>query len=163
MTADPDSVTVQLDWGNAFNSLSRQKMLDAAVLRCAALLPLAAWTYQAHTRLRVRGRPDAPILSMRGVRQGEPLGQLSLALTMPGALEELQQLALLARPRGPCGRYLPAGLHCWATAAFPILFDLAEHLGLEVLLGKCAAHSVDAAAGEWLQQSWASGLPLAAS
>jgi hypothetical protein len=34
---------------------------------------------------------------MRGVRQGEPLRQLSLALTMPGELEELQQLVVLVR------------------------------------------------------------------
>jgi hypothetical protein len=41
MQAEPNSVTIQLDWKNAFNTLSRQNMLGAVAARCPALLPLA--------------------------------------------------------------------------------------------------------------------------
>lgn len=61
---------------NAFNALSRQTMLDAVAQRCPAFLPTQVWAYQAHSRVHVRGRSDATILSMCGIRQGDLLGPL---------------------------------------------------------------------------------------
>jgi hypothetical protein len=148
MTAEPSLVMAHLDWRYALNSLSRQKMMNAVAQRCKEILPLAVWAYQAHSRLHVRGRPGAAILSMHGVRQGDPLGPLFFALTMQGPLEKLQQLALPARPVAYADDTFLQGSAAGITAAFPILCDLAEPLGLEVVLAKCAAHSVDAAAGE---------------
>jgi hypothetical protein len=76
---------------------------------------------------------------MRGVQKGDPLGPLFFGLTMQGPLEELQQLALPARPMAYTDDTSLQGSAARVTAAFPILCDLAEPLGLEVVLGKCAA------------------------
>jgi hypothetical protein len=148
MTAEPGLVTVQLDWRNAFNSLSWQNLLDAVAQRCPALLLLAAWAYQAHSRLYVRCRPDATILSMRGVQQGDLLGQLFFALTMQGPLGKLRQLTFPARPIAYADDTILQGSAARATSTSLILDDLSEPLGLEVVLAKCAAHSVDAAVGK---------------
>jgi hypothetical protein len=144
---------VQLDRRNAFNSLSRQKMLYEVAQRCPALLPLAAWACQLHSRLPLRGRPDATILSTRGPRQEDPLGPLFFALAMQGPLEELQQLALPVRPVAYAEGAFLQGSTAWVTAAIPILCDLAEPWDLGVVLGKCAAHSV---AAELASCPWAS-------
>jgi hypothetical protein len=122
-------------------------MLDVVAQRCPALRPLSVWAAQAHSRLHVHGRPDATILFMHGVRQGDPLGPLFLALTMQGPLEDLQQLGLPARPVAYADNSFLQGSDAVVTAAFPILCDVAEPLGLKVALGKCSAHAVDDAAG----------------
>jgi hypothetical protein len=54
---DPSRVTVQLDWRNAFNTVSRDAMLKAVAQRAPALLPFAAWMYKQPGRLWVAGRP----------------------------------------------------------------------------------------------------------
>jgi hypothetical protein len=71
IAAEPDCVTVQLDLRNAFNTLSRQWMLEAVAQRCPSLLPFATWLYATPTPLRLRGSA-ATIASTRGVRQGDP-------------------------------------------------------------------------------------------
>jgi hypothetical protein len=79
---------------------------------------------------------------------GGPAGAALFILTMQGLLEELQKLALLARPVACAYKTSLQGYVAGVTAAFPILCDLATPLGLEVVLSKCAALSVDAAARE---------------
>jgi hypothetical protein len=73
----PGDVTLQLDFRNAFNSVSRTALLQAVASRAPRLLPFAAWTYRSHGPLVVRGAPaDAPPLtSQSGVRQGDPCGR----------------------------------------------------------------------------------------
>jgi hypothetical protein len=76
MAAAPASVTVQVDWQNAFNTLRRDKMLAAVQQRCPALLPLATWAYGRHSHLIIQQSPGAMVSSQSGVRQGDPLGPL---------------------------------------------------------------------------------------
>jgi hypothetical protein len=93
---EPDCVTVQLDLRNAFNTLSRQQMLEAVAQRCPSLLPFATLPYANPTPLRLRGSA-ATIASTRGVHQGDPCSPLFFALALQGPLEELRELDL-ARP-----------------------------------------------------------------
>lgn len=86
MTAEEDTVTVQVDMRNAFNSLSRQAMLNAVAQRQPELLPFAWWAYRQPARLYLQGAPDdaPPLLSQRGVRQGDPCGPLFFCLALQG-------------------------------------------------------------------------------
>jgi hypothetical protein len=96
-SADPSCVTVQVDWQNAFNTLRRDRMLDAVAQRCPALLPLAAWAYRRHSHLLVHQSPGTVVSSQSGVRQGDPLGPLLFALTLQGPLEEVAAMGLARR------------------------------------------------------------------
>ncbi|NJL35151.1 MAG: hypothetical protein HC893_16485 [Chloroflexaceae bacterium] len=92
--ARPDDVTLQLDWSNAFNSLSRQSMLNAVALRAPQLLRFAAWMYASPSKLWVAGCGDNEHLlwSRSGVRQGDPCGPLYFALSMQSVLEWVQEM-----------------------------------------------------------------------
>ena len=83
IAADPDCVTLQLDYRNAFNSLSRTHMLEAIKKLQPSMLPFAQWSYCRPSRLHINGAPPVtlPIMSECGVRQGDPCGPLFLALT----------------------------------------------------------------------------------
>jgi hypothetical protein len=60
----PNDVTLQLNFQNASNSVSRQSLLQAVACRALRLLPFAAWTYWVHGLLVVRGSPfEVPPLS----------------------------------------------------------------------------------------------------
>jgi hypothetical protein len=91
IAADPGCVTVQVDWHNAFNILRRDRMLAAVQQHCPALLPMVAWAYGRHSRVLLE-RAEAVVLSQSGVRQGDPLGPLLLALTLQGPLEMVAEL-----------------------------------------------------------------------
>jgi hypothetical protein len=54
MAADLGCVTLQVDWRNAFDTLRRDRMLEAVAQRCPALLPMAVWAYGGHSRLLVQ-------------------------------------------------------------------------------------------------------------
>jgi hypothetical protein len=54
MAANPGSITVQVDWQNAFNTVRCDCMLAAVAQRCPALLPMVAWAYGQHSRLLVQ-------------------------------------------------------------------------------------------------------------
>jgi hypothetical protein len=89
----PGDVTLQLDFQNAFYSVSRTALLQAVASWALRLLPFAAWTYRSHRPLVVRGAPaDAPPLtSQSGMRQGDPCGPLLFALALQGPLERVQE------------------------------------------------------------------------
>ena len=143
ITADPQCVTVQLDWRNAFNSLSREAMLAAIVKRQPTLLPFAAWTYKQSSRLFVDGMPSStpPILSQCGVRQGDPCGVLYFSLTTQDILEKVRIL----HPEAPILSYTDdtflQGSAASVTAAFPTLCNHGAAIGLEARLNKCGVYS----------------------
>ena len=89
-----DAVTLQLDWRNAFNTVSRQAVLDAVAQRAPALYAYTAWAYGAHSHLHLVGAaPGAdPLLSRTGVRQGDPSGPLLFALSLQSCLERVATL-----------------------------------------------------------------------
>jgi hypothetical protein len=145
IAAEPDCVTLQLDVRNAFNTLSRQRMLKAVAQRSPSLLPFATWSYATLKPLRLRGSA-ATIASTRGVRQGDPCGPLFFALALQGPLEELWELDR-ARPLAYADDIFLQGTQGGVEAAFPVVCDVLEPLGLQVTLPKCAAYSAAEANG----------------
>ena len=73
-----------IDFANAFNSISRQSLLDAVAAKAGHLLPYAVAAYGAHSALTFGA---ASITSSTGVQQGDPLGPLFFALTLDAAVE----------------------------------------------------------------------------
>jgi hypothetical protein len=145
MAADPTSVTVQVDWQNAFNSLRRDKMLAAVEQRCPALLPMVAWAYSQHSPLYIHNSPGAEVSSQSGVRQGDPLGPLLFALTLQGPLEEVAALNL-ARPLAYADDTFLQGAPEPTMQALATLVALTAPLGLFAQPSKSAVYSPDAAA-----------------
>jgi hypothetical protein len=88
-SSNPETVTMQVDVQNAFNSLSRQTLLNRVFEQVPALGPWAAYAYGTPSKLYVDGAPaeSAPLLSSQGVRQGDPTGPLLFALAIQPELE----------------------------------------------------------------------------
>lgn len=89
--AHPDYVVLQLDAKNAFNTLSRQDMLEAVLDRAPKLGRYALWMYTTPSPLHLTQAPVGrdTLWSRAGVRQGDPCGPLFFALAMQGALEQV--------------------------------------------------------------------------
>jgi hypothetical protein len=94
MLANAGCVTIQDDLRNTFTTLRRDAVLAAVCERAPTLLPFIQWTYRQHTRLFVCGSPQGsgPLLSQRGVCQGDPCGMLVFCLALQTTLEQNQQL-----------------------------------------------------------------------
>jgi hypothetical protein len=119
----PEDVTLQLDFRNAFASVSRTALLQAVASRAPRLLPFAAWTYWSHGLLVIQGAPAAHC-SQSGVRKGDPFGPLLFALDLQGAPRKgagcvsghsrcgVRGRYALVGPPGSSHRGLPAAGHC---------------------------------------------------
>ena len=143
IAADPDCVTLQLDFRNAFNSLSRDAML-AAVAKCQpALLPFAAWAYRQPSRLIMTRAPEhaAPITSECGVRQGDPCGGLFFSLTTQDQLETIGLTHPDAAPLAYMDDTFLQGSAAAVTAAFSALCRLSAAVGLDVRHDKGGVYS----------------------
>ena len=69
---------VKLDFQNAFNSIHRDKMLEATCDLAPEIFPFV-YSYSSHSHLLW---DDRLILSAEGVQQGDPLGPLLFCLTL---------------------------------------------------------------------------------
>jgi hypothetical protein len=83
-----DDVTLQLDFENAFNTLSREGMLKAIAERAPQMLKYAACMYRQASPLWLAAAPNnlPTIYSKAGVRQSDPWGPLFFAITLQNAL-----------------------------------------------------------------------------
>ena len=143
IAADPDCVTLQLDWRNAFNSISRSAMLEAIAKRQPTMLPFATWAYRQPSRLIVSGAPAGtpPIMSERGVRQGDPCGPLFFALTTQDQLEQVALLHPDVTPLAYADDTFLQGSAASVIEAFPAIRSLGAAVGLDMRLDKCAVYS----------------------
>jgi hypothetical protein len=117
-------------------------MLAAVLARCPALLPLAIWAYKQPSRLLVHQAPGVIIHSQSGLRQGDPLGPLLFALALQGPLEQDAEMDL-ARPLAYAADPFLQSAPEPTIRAFHALVTLAEPLGLQVQLAKCAVYFAD--------------------
>ena len=140
---NPDTVVLQVDWANAFNSISRSEMLQAVSSHAPALLPFVQWVYGSPGQLVVDGAPadTQPLLSQTGVRQGDPLGPLLFALTMQKVLLQVCEAHPDIRAVAYADDTFLVGSADTVTAAFPTMCSEGADLGLAVQLAKCEAYS----------------------
>lgn len=143
-----DMVTVQVDICNAFNSVSRNVVLEQVFDRVPALGPWAAFAYGTPSKLYVDGAPagSAPLLSCDGVRQGDPTGPLLFAL----AIQPILERTAAAHPDCSVVAYADditlQGPQQAVESVFRSLRDELTPLRLRVNPTKCKVYCVDAAA-----------------
>lgn len=141
--ADPDCVTVQLDWTNAFNTVPRDVLLAAIAKRQPSLLPFASWSYGQASRLYVEGAPPdtPPVMSECGVRQGDPLGPLYFALALQDPLERMALVHPASAPLAYADDTFLQSSPAVVIPAFRTLCELGTTIGLIAKLPKCGVYS----------------------
>lgn len=114
------SVLVKVDVRNAFNTLRRDILLKTVKDRCPEVYPLMFQAYGTPSPLYFG---EHPILSARGVQQGDPLGPVAFALSVDA-----------------CARSMTSPLNIWylddATLAGPAEVVAADLQRLDSLLPK---------------------------
>ena len=82
-----ENAMLKLDFSNAFNSLSREKMFQAVRDLAPQLLPLVLSAYSSPSSLFFG---DSIVQSCEGVQQGDPLGPLLFCLSVHSIVPELK-------------------------------------------------------------------------
>ena len=131
----PDSkvVALKLDFKNAFNTVSRQRLLDQCFAHFPTLSRWASFLYSSPSDLHFG---SFPVVSAAGVQQGDPLGPLLFAAALQPLTVELKGLGL-----DLCTFYLDDGFLAGSIPAVAgALTHLQQHaatIGLELNLSKC--------------------------
>jgi hypothetical protein len=132
--AKEDESLILVDFENAYNSLDRQKMLQAISEESPLFLPYANFCYGAPTPLVGR---DFQLLSCEGTQQGDVCGPLFFAVT----LKQLIQSACSDQASAWNRWYLDDGALCGKTVVVEQMFhnilQKAPDYGLKVNLSKC--------------------------
>ena len=136
--ASHDSVVVKVDFQNAFNTVSRDVVLQQARDKFPALARWSTWCYQHATNLQFG---DTVLQSNSGVQQGDPLGPLLFAAALHPLAAALRTTALDFSVF-----YLDDGVLAGpidaVTAALSQLQQAAGRVGLVLNLGKSEAIAV---------------------
>ncbi|CAI7858804.1 unnamed protein product [Closterium sp. NIES-53] len=144
--ARPESLVLQADISNAFNSISRATIADALHEPTPSpLLPLVKLTYGNPSQLLLDSNfNSAPLTSERGERQGDPLGPLLFAAGIHTTLRETAEAhpGMLCLANADDVTFL--GDTARTVAAFTYFTAKLAHLGLEHNPQKCAAWSSSA-------------------
>ena len=138
--AHEKDVTLQLDFKNAFNSLSRQRMLEAVAKRAPQLVKYALWMYQHASHLWLADHPTA-ILSRSGVRQGDPCGPLFFSLTLQDVLEMVQEAHPQVRTLAYLDDTFLQGPVQSVVSAYRDLKRFSAEIDLTLRDDKCGAYS----------------------
>ena len=80
---------MQIDFRNAFNTLSRAQILDAVRKRCPEAVAWMETCYANHSRLYCQGRV---LNSQRGLQQGDPCGPAGFAWGIHHICEGLENM-----------------------------------------------------------------------
>jgi hypothetical protein len=132
--ATNDESLILIDFANAFNTVDRQKMLEAVSKDAPQFLPYANYCYGAPTPLIGQG---FQLSSCEGTQQGDVCGPLFFAVT-------LQQLIRVTCPANPFAWdrfYLDDGTLCGKSSVVEEMFQSiqqrAPDYGLRVNVHKC--------------------------
>ena len=121
----PSHVLLKLDFKNAFNSVRRDKMLEATKRAAPEIFPLVYSTYSTSSSLHFRG---TILHSAEGVQQGDPLGPLLFCLVIhPLVLQLESELRVFYLDDGTLGGPEADVLH-----DFQLINQEAADLGLEL-------------------------------
>lgn len=146
--ANPDSVTLQLDAKNAFNTLSRNAMLKAVATRAPNLLPYAQWMYTPASQLHMAEVPHGsqPLWSQAGVRQGDPCGPLFFSLALQDVLQHVQLMNSDVRIIAYLDDIFIQGSAEGVVLAYNLLQASAAEIGLVMQPKKSTVYSKDVTA-----------------
>jgi len=139
----PEEVTLQLDWKNAFNSISRQAILDTIAASHSHLFPFVKWMYATPSRLWLPGSraSDSPLLSTSGVKQGDPIGPLLFSLTLQPLLQKISAEFPGVRVAAYLDDTFLQGPPALVANAFSRLQSLGAAIHLKVVPDKSAIYS----------------------
>lgn len=87
--AAPQKVLLKLDFKNAFNTVSRQQVLDECSAHFPSIGRWATWLYRAQSHLKFG---TVTLQSAAGVQQGDPLGPLLFATALQTLASELRAM-----------------------------------------------------------------------
>lgn len=146
--ASPNLTTLQVDFKNAFNLVSRSKLLEQVAIHCPEISSYVEWLYSVNAKLFIP-KSDRILLSSTGVQQGDPLGPLLFSLVLNVLItrikEAVPELILNAW-------YLDDGVLIGQTDAIKKAYDLIVQegpaLGLHLNPAKCVLFWPNAVA-EW--------------
>jgi hypothetical protein len=123
---------LMLDFKNAFNSTSRQKLLDNLAARCPEAMPWFRTCYSVHTPLHVG---STTILSQTGLQQGDPCGPAGFCWAIQDICEALEDICEWQ------GWYLDDGILMGTPAqlatALQLVVRMAADRGITLNLPKC--------------------------
>ena len=132
--ARADESLIMVDFANAFNTLDRQKMLEAIAVEAPVFLPYANYCYGAETPLRGK---DFQLWSSEGTQQGDCCGPLFFSVTLQRLLRTCCPQSSDAWNRW----YLDDGTLCGKTTAVESMFGSlvlrSPEIGLVVNISKC--------------------------